>query len=54
MKPRVRLHSMRVIPSSLHLSTVLAYTMRELPRADGRRVFEYVYIEARRVDGSHK
>ena len=40
---------MRVIASTLHLPTVMAYTVRELP-ADGRsRVFEYAYVEAQRI-----
>lgn len=46
---RVRVHQMRVIDSTLHGPTILAYTVRELP-AEGRvRVFEYAYVEAQRI-----
>ena len=41
---------MRLIASTLHLPTVTAYTVRELPGDGVARVFEYAYIEAVRIN----
>ncbi len=53
MRPRVRvLPPMRLIDSTLHLSTVTAYTVRELPSAGPARMFAYAYVEAQRCPRS--
>lgn len=50
MKPLVRiLPPVRLIDSTLHLPTVTAYTVRELPGDGVARIFEYAYIEAVRI-----
>lgn len=49
MSPRVRLlPPMRLIQSTLHLPTVTAYTVLELPSDGPGRVFAYAYVEAQR------
>lgn len=45
---------MRLIDSTLHLPTVTAYTLRELPSDGHVRVFAYAYVEAQRCSRSHE
>lgn len=53
MRPRVRvLPPMRLIDSTLHLPTVTAYTVSELPSDGPVRVFAYAYVEAQRCPRS--